>query len=531
MIAEQSAPIAAAIAWISPGTLILSLLSTPAIAAALVFVLKGKRAAELVTLVSTALVLVQAIALVSAVLTEKHLFAFGDLFYLDSFGALVLLPIAGVGFVSTLYSMNYMSRQYDRNMIDDKQLHRYYQALNVFLLTMLLVPVSNNLGVMWVAIEATTLVSVLLIMLYTKESAIEASWKYLVIATVGLSFALFGLVFFYYANSTISTESTDSAMNWTNMVANAKALDPNIVKIAFVFVLIGLGTKAGLAPMHSWLPDAHSEAPTPVSALLSGVLLNCAIYGILRFHIIAIGSIGQSFPSLLLLILGIVSVGIAAASIYFQKDMKRMLAYSSVEHMGIISIAMGFGGFLAIYGALLHIINHSIAKPLMFFASGTASQRYGTKAMANIRGIIQTMPVLGVMLLIGSLAIAGMPPFNIFVSEFLIISSGFATGQFLAASVVIALLVLIFAGFMRHIIRMVFGSPAGSGRAAHYQGETATTQLENQGYRLAVIPMLILAAFVVILGFYVPQQLHTLAINVTQIFNQTSSAPYSGGMQ
>ena len=531
MIAEQSAPIAAAIAGISPGMLILSLLSTPALAAALVFVLKGKKAAELVTLVSTALVLVQAIALVSAVLTEKHLFAFGDLFYLDSFGALVLLPIAGVGFVSALYSMNYMSRQYDRNMIDDKQLHRYYQALNVFLLTMLLVPISNNLGVMWVAIEATTLVSVLLIMLYTKESAIEASWKYLVIATVGLSFALFGLVFFYYANSTISSESSDSAMNWTNMVANAKALDPNIVKIAFVFVLIGLGTKAGLAPMHSWLPDAHSEAPTPVSALLSGVLLNCAIYGILRFHIIAIGSIGQSFPSLLLLILGIVSVGIAAASIYFQKDMKRMLAYSSVEHMGIISIAMGFGGFLAIYGALLHIINHSIAKPLMFFASGTASQRYGTKAMANIRGIIQTMPVLGVMLLIGSLAIAGMPPFNIFVSEFLIISSGFATGQFLAASVVIALLVLIFAGFMRHIIRMVFGSPAGSVRAAHYQGETATTQLENQGYRLAVIPMIILAAFVVILGFYVPQQLHTLAINVTQIFNQTSSAPYSGGMQ
>src|SRR5579885_2970414 len=448
MVAEV--PVLAGIAASSPaGLLIITILLTPAAGGILVFLSRNKRAAELVTLVSATLVLIQAMALVAAVLAEKQISAFGQLFYLDSFGALVLLPIAGIGFVSALYSINYMGKQYDRNMVDAKQLQRYYQAINIFLLTMLLVPLSNNLGIMWVAIEATTLVSVLLIMLYTKESAIEASWKYLIIATVGLSFALFGVVFFYYANSTVQATNTQSAMNWTDLVAQAKILDPNIVKVAFVFVLIGLGTKAGLAPMHSWLPDAHSEAPTPVSALLSGVLLNCATYGILRYHIVAIGSLGQSFSSMLLVVLGIVSVGIAAASIYFQKDMKRMLAYSSVEHMGIISIAMGFGGFLAIYGALLHIINNSIAKPLMFFASGTASQRYGTKAMANIRGIIQTMPVLGVLLLIGAFAIAGMPPFNIFVSEFLILSSGFASGQYLAISIVIGLLILVFAGFMR----------------------------------------------------------------------------------
>jgi hydrogenase-4 component F len=505
------------------GLLILTMLLTPAVGAISLLVIRGKRAIELVTLVCAGLVAIDALALVSDVLAENHASAFGQIFYLDSFGALVLMPIAGIGFVSALYSISYMSKQYERGMIDDRQLRRYYQALNVFVFTMLLVPVSNNLGIVWVAIEATTLVSVLLIMLYTKEGAIEASWKYLVIATVGLSFALFGIVFFYYANSAV-TANADSAMNWTDMALNAKALDPNIVRIAFVFVLIGFGTKAGLAPMHSWLPDAHSEAPTPVSALLSGVLLNCAIYVILRFHIVSMGSLGQSFSSLLLIVLGIVSVAIAAASIYFQKDMKRMLAYSSIEHMGIISVAMGFGGFLGIYGGLLHIINHSLAKPLMFFASGTASQRYGTKAMANIRGVIQTAPALGVLLLIGGLAIAGMPPFNIFVSEFLILTSGFASGQFLASSVLIALLVLIFAGFMLHIIRMVFGKPAGSLKASPTES-IEESRSGSKSYMLAILPMAILAVFIVVFGFYVPQQIHTLAVNVSQIFNQTSALP------
>ena len=508
------------------GILLVTLLLTPAAAGLLVFVLKRKRAAEVVTIAAAALVMVQAILLIAEVLSEKHISAFGQLLYLDSFGALVLMPISGVGLASAVYSVNYMGRQYDRNVVDDRQLLRYYQALNVFLFTMLFVPVSNNLGIMWVAIEATTLVSVLLIMLYTKESAIEASWKYLIIATVGLSFALFGIIFFYYANSTVPGANNDLAMNWTDMVAHGKMLDPNIVKIAFVFILIGFGTKAGLAPMHSWLPDAHSEAPTPVSALLSGVLLNCAIYAILRFHIVTSASIGQSFSSMLLVILGILSVGIAAASIYFQKDMKRMLAYSSVEHMGLISVAMGFGGFLAIYGAILHIINHSIAKPLMFFASGTVSQRYGTKAMSNTRGIIKTMPVLGILILIGGLAIAGMPPFNIFVSEFLILSSGFATGQLLATSLIVGLLVIVFAGFVKHIVRMVFGTPTDSLKSDSLDTDSLRPPIGFARHRdlLAILPMLVLAALVVILGFYIPQPLHALASNVTEIFNQTSTS-------
>jgi hydrogenase-4 component F len=501
--------------------LMLSLLLTPVAGALAVTLLRKKRAAEITTAATALLVLVQVVALVAAVIAEKQITAFGELFYLDAFGALVMLPVAGVGFISSLYSMSYMGRQYEHDLVDDKRIIRYYQGFNVFLLTMLFVPVSNNMGAMWVSIEATTLISVLLIMLYSKESAIEAAWKYLIIATVGLSFALFGTVFFYYANVTaIQGIDPNMAMNWTNIVANSKLLDPNIIKIAFIFILVGFGTKAGLAPMHTWLPDAHSEAPTPVSALLSGVLLNCSIYGILRFHIITSGTLGPEFPSQLLVILGVVSVGIAAASIYFQKDMKRMLAYSSVEHMGIIALAVGFGGFIGIYGALLHIINHAIAKPLMFLASGTISQRHETKAMSEVRGIIKVMPITGALFLIGGLAIVGMPPFSIFASEFLILSSGFGSGQFLASSLVIAFLVVIFAGFMRHLIRMVFGSPKEPGR--RMPADMAARNDDRS--LLAIVPMIILAAFVVILGFYIPQPLQALAGDVISVFNQGSNS-------
>jgi hydrogenase-4 component F len=492
--------------------LLISILIAPVAGAIAVTVSRKKRVAEMATATSAFVVLTLAIALIAAVISEKRISAFGELFYLDAFGAVVLLPVAGVGFITSLYSISYMGRQYEHDLIDDRRIIRYYQGFNIFLLTMLFVPVSNNMGTMWVAIEATTLVSVLLIMLYTKESTIEAAWKYLIIATVGLSFALFGTVFFYYANVTAGADP-DSAMNWTGMVANSKLLDPNIIKVAFVFILVGLGTKAGLAPMHTWLPDAHSEAPTPVSALLSGVLLNCSIYGILRFHIITSDTLGTEFSSQLLMLLGVVSVGIAAASIYFQKDMKRMLAYSSVEHMGIVAVAMGFGGFFGIYGALLHIINHAIAKPLMFFASGSISHKYETKAMSEIRGIIKAMPVTGALFLVGGLAIVGMPPFNIFVSEFLILSSGFGTGQFLASSLVIAFLVVIFAGFMRHLVRMVFGSPKEPGK------RLPAGAAKEEGGKIAIVPMMILAGLVVVLGFYVPQPLQELAGDVAQIFS------------
>ncbi|MDE1863233.1 MAG: hydrogenase 4 subunit F [Thaumarchaeota archaeon] len=483
---------------------VLLLVLTPLAGGILVTLARRKSLAELITISSASLVLVQVFLILSEVAVKKTLTAFGNSFYIDSFSAVILLPISLVGFVSVLYSKNYMGRQYDMGLVDDRHIVRYYQGLNAFLLSMLVVPITNNMGVMWVTVEATTLVSVLLIMLYFKENAIEAAWKYLIIATVGLSFALVGTVFFYYAS--INSGATGDAMDWTGMVQNSKSFNPALVMIAFVFIVVGYGTKAGLAPMHTWLPDAHSEAPTPVSALLSGVLLNCALYGIIRFRIVTSGAIGKSFPDELLVILAVVSIGIAAASIYFQKDMKRMLAYSSVEHMGLVSLGIGFGGLVGIYGAVLQIINHAIAKPLMFFASGTISQRYETKAMSKVRGIIKVMPVTGALFLIGGFALVGMPPFNIFLSEFLVLSAGFQGGQFVAVSIVIVFLAVTFAAFLRHLIGMVFGNPA------------AGMEREEMG-RLAIIPMAILGLLVILFGFYIPGQLQALIHDTSVIIN------------
>ena len=487
---------------------ILALLLTPVMGTIIVTVTRQKRISEIVTVFSAFLILMQVFFIVSRIINEKTITAFGNTFYIDSFGAIILLPISIVGFVSAMYSVNYMGRQYDNGMVDMKHITRYYQGFNVFLLTMLVVPIANNIGIMWVTVEATTLISVLLIMLYFKQNAIEAAWKYLIIATVGLSFALIGITFFYYANT--NAGSSVDAMNWTEMMHNSKLFDPNLVKIAFVFVLVGFGTKAGLAPMHTWLPDAHSEAPTPVSALLSGVLLNCAFYCIVRFHMISSSTVGPTFSSQLLIILAVISVGIAAASIYFQKDMKRMLAFSSVEHMGLISLGIGFGGLLGVYGALLQIINHAIVKPMMFFASGTITQKYETKAISKITGIIKVMPVTGVLFMVGGLALVGMPPFNIFLSEFLILGAGLKSGQFLATSVIILFLVVTFAVFLRHLIRMVFGNPS--------------PEIKNESMgKLAIIPVVILGSLVFILGVYIPEQLQTLVHNASAIINQGGS--------
>ncbi|MEW6603752.1 MAG: hydrogenase 4 subunit F [Thermoproteota archaeon] len=520
--------------------LILILLVTPLTSAIIVSIIRSKKAIEIVTLSSTFILLVNGILVAAEIIERKSISAFDETFYVDSLGAIIIISIAIVGFASSLHSINYIGRQYERGILDHKYFVRYYQGFNVFLFTMMLVPIANSAGLMWAAIEATTLISVLLIMIYIKKSSIEASWKYLVIATVGLSFALFGTILFDYSevaqllllstngegenfpessSSSSSSNEAPEGIKWSNMVAGSSSNnsnssdsgngglwhpDPVMVKVAFIFILIGYGTKAGLAPMHTWLPDAHSEAPTPVSALLSGVLLNCSMYGIIRFHIVTSNAIGPEFSSQLLVILGIVSAGIAAASIYFQKDMKRMLAYSSVEHMGIISAAIGFGGFFGIYGAVLHIINHAIVKPLMFLASGSISQKYETKSIANITGVIKVMPLSGIMFLIGGMAILGIPPFNIFFSEFLIFSSAMQTGQYLPFSLLLLFIVLIFAGFVRHLVRMVFGSPP----AGMTKGEMG---------KLSVIPMLMLVGLALVLGVHIPEPLQILSNDIAEL--------------
>lgn len=494
----------------SVSLIVISLILTPISSGIIVTIFKKKKIVELISVLSTFFILFQTFSLLLYIINFKKITLFNDFFYLDSLSMIMLLLISFIGFVSSLYSVNYMGRQYQDGIVDDKHLVRYYQGFNVFIFTMLLVPIVNNVGIMWIAIEATTLVSVLLIMIYVKEDAIRSAWKYLVIATVGLSFALIGTIFFYYINIhdlSLSILPQEDKINWTNMIENSKTFDPTIVKIAFIFILIGYGTKAGIAPMHTWLPDAHSESPTPISALLSGVLLNCALYGIIRFHLISSGSIGTEFSDNLLIIFGLLSVGIASISMLFQKDMKRMLAYSSVEHIGIVTLALGFGGFFGIYGAILHMINHAMVKPLMFFATGKINQKYETKTMFKIKGIIKTMPITGIIFLIGGLAIIGLPPFNIFLSKFLILSSGFNSNHVLASSILILFLSVIFTSFIKNLVMMIFGKP---------KIEMKCKDLGN----LSIISMGILVFFVIMLGIYIPEPLHILITDTVNIFKQ-----------
>lgn len=488
----------------------MSIILTPIIGGVLATIFKKKRLLEITSVLSSTFIFFLTFILFLYVVDFKKISLFNEFFYVDSFSMIVLLLISFVSFVSSIYSVNYMGKQYKDGLVDDKQLVRYYQGFNIFIFTMLLVPIINNTGLMWVSIEATTLISVLLIMIYVKEDAIRSAWKYLIIATVGLSFALIGTVFFYHANiheTSIYAQQAEDEINWTSLLENSKALDPIIVKIAFVFIIIGYGTKAGLAPMHTWLPDAHSESPTPISAMLSGVLLNCALYGILRFYLISSGSIGAEFSENLLIIFGLLSVGVASFSILFQKDMKRMLAYSSVEHIGIVTLAFGFGGLIGIYGAILHMINHAIVKPLMFFASGKISQKYETKAMIKIKGVVTIMPITGIMFLIGGLAIVGLPPFNIFLSKFMILYSGFSSDNILASTALIILLAIIFIGFIRNLVMMSFGKP---------KTQITSGELGN----LSLVAMGMLAVLVIILGVYIPEPLDILINDAANIFKQ-----------
>lgn len=413
-----------------------------------------------------------------------------DTIYIDTLSAFIIVIISIIGFISALYSLSYMKTEVLHGYIEIEKIKWYYLLLHLFIFTMLLVTMVNNLGVMWVAIEATTLASALLVGFYNKEASLEAAWKYVIICTVGLTFALFGIILAYYSSVHVLGESSN-ALNWVTLQAIADKLNPKLIRLSFIFILIGFGTKAGLAPMHTWLPDAHSQAPSPVSALLSGVLLNTTLYGILRFHIIATKCVGHDFSSNLLMIFGLISIAIAVPFIILQTDFKRMLAYSSVEHIGIVTFAVGLGGEMGLYGALLHLFNHAMAKSLMFLVAGNITQKYKTKKMVRIKGVLEAMPYTGTMLMTGVLAITGVPPFNIFTSEFIIANAGFAQGRIIAGVLFLGLLALIFTGMFYHVSKMAFGTKPFKLQA----GETSFTNLA-----VMTVPLL----FILVLGLYVP---------------------------
>lgn len=380
-----------------------------------------------------------------------------EMLYVDHLSAVLLIVVAVLTFTSTLFSISYMEKELAHGHITFKMLRRYYGLFNLFIFTMISVLVVENLGLMWVAVEATTLASALLVAFYFNHSALEAAWKYVMVCTVGICLALLGTILLYYAQ--VNVVGTDfQALSWLDLKKNGPQLDSSIAKLAFIFILIGYGTKAGLAPMHTWLPDAHSQAPSPVSGLLSGALLSCAVYAIIRNLIVVQTVINQEFLQYLLIGFGMLSIAIAIPFILVQHDVKRLLAYSSVEHMGIVILGIGIGSPLAIYGGLLHIINHAFAKSALFYIAGVITQEYQTKQIARIRGLVSTMPLMGTLFIIAILAITGTPPFGIFISKFIIIGAAFTSGRALLGAGMLFLLAGIFAGMMYYCLSMAFGA-------------------------------------------------------------------------
>ena len=465
--------------------LLMALLLIPLAAALLCLVLSRRAWLEGITVASAVASFGLTLVATGQIMATGHVAGLGVWLYADALSAVTLLIIAFVGATTALYSIGYLREDMKTQDVTRGtglwELRRYYLLFNLFLFSMLVVPVSNSLGVLWIAVEVTTLTSVFLVSFYRTREALEAAWKYVIICSVGLALALFGTILAYY--SAVQVLGTSYDLTWSVLAPVTAQLNPSIMRLAFLFALVGYGTKVGLAPMHTWLPDTYSEAPSPVSALLAGVLESTAMYGILRYYALATPSLGRAYAGRLLLGFGLLSLLIATLFIIRQADYKRLLAYSSVEHMGIVAIGVAFGGPLGLFGALLQMVGHAVAKSLMFFASGLVLLRFETKQIDRVAGVAKLMPVTSAMLILGALALTGSPPFGIFISELSILSAGFRGGQAAAALVTLALIVIIFIRFMRPINEMVFGRPAGQQAA----GEISLTSIGAMGLSLLLI--------------------------------------------
>lgn len=480
--------------------LLLLILCGPLAAALLIFLAPARgrapRLAEALHLASTALVLALAVTLIARVVEGEAVSTLGDWLFVDALGAIFLGLIGIVGFLTGVYSLRYIRHDIETGALDARKAKLYYGFFNLFLATMLLTATSNNIVLMWIAIEATTLGSTFLVGLYGQKSSLEAAWKYVIICTVGVAFGLYGTVL-TYANGSEILGRAESSILWTTLVAHAQGLDPFVMKLAFVFVLIGFGTKAGLFPMHAWLPDAHSEAPSPVSALMSGVLLKCAILVVIRYYVITIKAAGEDFPQLLLLTLGTASIAVSAFIIAVQHDFKRKLAYHSIEHLGLIVLGLGIGGPLGVGAALLHVINHSFTKALLFCGSGAVIHKYGTRDLRQVKGMLRAAPVSGLLIMGGALALAGLPPFNIFVSEFLVFLAGLKAGHY-GLMLVCALLFTI---TVAALIQIVAGSVLGKCPETLPKGDL--------GFGM-VAPMVVLFGLVLAMGVAIPEPVSRL---------------------
>lgn len=442
------------------------------------------------------------VALIPTVVHHSELTT-GSVLQVDALSVVFLVATNFLYAATAIFAGGYL--HLGRGAAGSRYSRRFYAGLNLFCWAMAVAPLVNGLALLWVAIEITTVVSALLVAIDDTDGATEAAWKYVLIASLGLGIALFATIIMYYAGTAVFGAAYN--LSYATLLHGASRFPPDVVRLAFVLAVLGYGTKMGLFPVHTWLPDAHSEAPTPVSALLSGSLLAISFYAILRFFQIAVRTLGPTFPRDTLLVFGVASLLLAALYLLRQRDMKRLLAYSSVEHMGILAIGMSFGVTIAVVGVLLHVLAHAAAKGTAFFGSGSVVRKFGTKDLTKIRGGIGALPWSGPMLVAAVLALSAMPPFGIFRSEFLIVSGGLSDPRDAVAAVFVILVTVAFFGLSWYTTQTMLTPDATTAADGTIAGAAS---MKGEVSRWIVASMIIGLAALVLLGVHLPSQLSEL---------------------
>ena len=492
--------------------MLLLILAAPAVLSLLFWTTTNKKALHALNYAGAGMLLFFAFIVITGVSSNGSMVfpSDGTLLFADSLSAVVLLTILIIGSFTMVFSVGYLETELSRGVIGIKKIRQFYSLTYAFIFTMILSVITPNLGVLWIAIEGTTLASAFLVGFYNNKRSIEAAWKYIIICSVGIALALLGIVLLYLSTPELGKNANSLAFSWQYLISNASRLNSGILKFSFLFILVGFGTKAGFVPMHTWLPDAHSQAPSPVSALLSGVLLNSAMYGIIRVLSIVNKNLGESlFTGRLLMISGILSIATAVIFILSQKDYKRLLAYSSIEHMGILAFGLGIFSPAAIFGVLFHMINHAFTKSMLFLTSGNIYLKYDSRLISKVRGLIKTLPVTGLIFLFGILAIAGMPPFGVFFSELKIILAAFSSAYTGLAIVFVLLIAAVFAVIAAKILEMFYRDREGS---------TANNELPpGEINRAGVAVTLLMLGIITAMGLFMPQAITDLLTNAASI--------------
>ena len=464
-------------------------LATPFATALLLALFGHRRGAAEINSVGSLLTLLAAGILTIRVISDGPMVLFDEQFFVDPLNVFLIALTALVGFTTSLFSRPYMRIEHDHDRLSSARLRLYHSMFQMFMCTMLVALSTNNLGILWVAMEAATLTTVLLVALYRTPASLEAAWKYFILCGVGIAQALFGTILIYFAAERV-LGSEGGALLWTHLNAVKTQLEPTVLSLAFVFLFVGYGTKTGLVPLHNWLADAHAEGPTPVSAVLSGLLLNVALYAIIRCKVLVDGALETHFAGNLMIAFGLLTVVVPAFYLSRQKDVKRLFGYSSIEHMGLITFAFGMGGPVANFAGLLHMTVHSLTKSAIFFAVGHASQMAGTQIIEDIKGLIKRSPTIGWGLMLGTLAILGMPPFGVFTSEFLILTTAIKHYPW-ATPILLTALGVAFASIFIKVQGMAFGEPT----------------VKPLTHNPALLPVFLHLGLVLMLGLWIPPYL------------------------